>query len=71
MDMGSPHSDMTTSRRSLMSCGKQEAVQTDHPRRIGFMPRSNCGPKPAIDPHSKVRGEDPQCRYCSSVCWWF
>ena len=51
--MASPQSDMTTSRCSLIICGKQEAVQMEHRRRIGSMPRSNCDPAPAaIDPVS-------------------
>jgi hypothetical protein len=42
--MASPHSDTMTSQRSLMNSGKLEAVQTDHRKRIGSMPRKNYDP---------------------------
>jgi len=37
---------MMTSQPSLMNCGKREAVQTGHRKRIGSVPQKNCGPAP-------------------------
>lgn len=42
-------SDIMTSRPSLIICGKPGAVQMDHPKRTGSMPRKNCDRAPAID----------------------
>ena len=47
-DMGSQRSATLISQPLLMNSGKREAVQTDHRKKIGSMPQSNCAPALAV-----------------------
>src|SRR5579864_3322769 len=51
LDMASPRSDILTSQISPTSSGNIEAAQTDHPKKIGSMPRKHCDPAlTSVDP---------------------
>jgi hypothetical protein len=53
-DTASWHSDMMTSRPSLMNCGAPEAARTDLRSRIGSRLEKNCDPALFVDLYSQT-----------------